>query len=91
MPLSWEDRKFRELYGISEMTLLQLWTLVSQYDSKLQYCHLLWMLFFLKTYGTTMMCAQFWKVDPKTYHYWVWRALSIVSQLYTVGNLKVEI
>lgn len=83
MPIQWEERKFRELYGVSEVTVMNLWSLISQHND-LQYSHLLWMLFFIKTYNTTTMCAKYWKVDPKTYCYWVWKAISIVSQSYTV-------
>lgn len=47
--------------------------------------HLLWTLYFLKTYNTEDVSCAFLRCDRKTFRLWVWRILAVLfTQLNTV-------
>src|SRR5947209_4782127 len=81
------ERVFAAHFGLDKVTVTLVYVIFLAPD--VQFTHLLWTLFFLKTYNTLDVCASFWSVDPKTFdkHVWdvmfvLWRKLHTVSRLH---------
>jgi hypothetical protein len=80
-----EDRRFLELFGCGPLVALALWTLISEnhlIPPKVIVRHMLWGLFFLKTYTTkTLLCQMSSVKDKKTFRKWSWKFFEVISML----------
>lgn len=67
---------FWSLFGVSLQCILVLWVCLQQIEDELMFtfqpCHLCWTLCFLKTYPSSENGSSFWKVDAKTYRFYIW-------------------
>ena len=82
-----EDCAFREMFGCSVLTSIIAWKLLSRYDmlpcgGKIH--HLLWTLFFMKTYSKSKVMASTAGTDEKTMRKWVWLFIPALASLHTV-------
>lgn len=84
-----EDRRFREFYGVSAITVLATWDRLQEEDltpAGGKFIHLLWTLLFFKLYGTeTDLCAHaggvYGAIDPKTFRRWTWPMAHALAEL----------
>jgi len=80
-------RRFRALFGVTPMVCASIWR--HAYDSRPEGTspvHLLWMLLFLKCYGTEAQTRALVHADEKTVRKWVWAWVDVVAQLDVVSN-----
>ena len=82
-----EDCAFREMFGCSVLTSIIAWKLLARYDmlpcgGKIH--HLLWTLFFMKTYSKSKVMASTAGTDEKTMRKWVWLFIPALASLHTV-------
>ena len=93
-----EDRRFREFYGVSAITVLATWDRLQEEDltpAGGKFIHLLWTLLFFKLYGTeTDLCAHaggvYEAIDPKTFRRWTWPMAHALAELeyFVVSELQ---
>jgi hypothetical protein len=89
-----EERRFRELFGVSPEVALVMWNLLLEYrlvPFKGTMTHFLWTLCFLKVYAKLQpMCALCGGIDPKTLKKWVWAFIDALASLegYVVSGSK---
>jgi hypothetical protein len=87
------NRRFRAAFGVSFGVLLVLWNLLDPEgaESKPAYRreHLLWALYFLKTYTTEVISATLFGTSDKTWRKWVTIVVTDISNLQLVRTKKV--
>jgi hypothetical protein len=81
-----EDRDFREFFGVSLLVVLSCWGMLTTLDlippgGTLR--HLLWALYFLKSYAKTKtLCSVCSGIDPVTLRReWVWEFIFAIALL----------
>ena len=83
-------RRFHSFFGTSPSVWAKTWNLLEKYSPKYSKPkHLLWCLFFLKSYCTEDIASAIFQVDRKTFRKWVWLYVKFVSQLKLVSLLSV--
>ena len=74
-------RTFNSFFGTSPEICQRVWDLLSDYRPRnAKPVHLLWMLFFLKSYNTDVICDSVAGVDGKTFRKWVWFYIKLISE-----------
>jgi hypothetical protein len=81
-------RSFKDHFGFSPETVTQIW-------KNLRYVcpagarpeHLLWLLYWWKTYAVTGVCAAFCRCDTKTFMKW---RTDMQSAVGSMGNVSVQ-
>ena len=80
-------RRFRALFGATPTVCASLWN--PAHDTRPEGTspvHLLWMLLFLKCYGTEAQTRALVDADEKTVRKWVWAWVQVVADLDIVSN-----
>jgi hypothetical protein len=77
-------RLWRAFFGAHPATIGYLWMLLFAANewTPWEFCvnHLLWTLFFLKTYNIELVTCAILQCDPKTLRTWVWRVLAVLFE-----------
>ena len=84
LPDSALESKFVSLFGLTPDQTNQLWNLV-QKPEKGQPKHLLWTLYFIRQYDSTVFGCHLLGVSPKTWRKWVWAFVHAISALELVS------
>ena len=85
-PTGEELRAFRSNYGLKPSTCVIVWKKIKRsgsVDHDIKCRHLLWGLFFLKTYSTESIAAYKFNVMRKTYRRYLWRIIKAIASLAT--------
>ena len=80
-PVRFSHRTFRGLCGCSIYTAVVLWKGLQEIrveEFTLTPIHLLWTLYFLKTYPTVEVATVMWQCDSKTFRLWIWRVIALL-------------
>jgi hypothetical protein len=81
------DRSFRAHFGVSVAVCLQLWLILLESPGCPEKClpiHLLWTLYFFKTYNTEEVASSRFGCTPKTYRKWIWKFARSIADLELV-------
>jgi len=82
------DRVFQAHYGVCKSTAEVLFTVASGADESVKLFHVLWMLYFLKTYNTLDVCASHFRVCARTFQHHLWLVIHLLARtLKTVSAL----
>ena len=86
------DRAYRAHFEVSPQISLQIWLLIQDLEPDISFRpkHLLWTLFFLKTYPTEEVGSSRWGVTPKTFREWIWKMINPISQLSLLESYEVQ-
>jgi hypothetical protein len=79
-----EDTDFREMFGCGLLVFLSLWGMLvttGLLPENGTFDHLLWTLFFLKSYGKERTMASQCGCDPKTFRLWVWLFIRAIAEM----------
>lgn len=84
-----QNRRFRAHYGNGWKTVAFLWEAIVEVDeemndgrpTKLQKKHLLWCLYFMKTYSTEDDCSGRFDTTAKTFRKWAWDFIKKIAFL----------
>ena len=79
-----EYERFRASFGTSPFVCSILWNMIKGSEGSLPK-HLLWSLFYLKTFSTERVCASFFRVTEKTFRKWV------MIFIKKIGNLTDKV
>ena len=90
-----EDRRFREVFGVSATVVFESWHRLLHYGlvpALGKFFHMMWAFMFMKLYNTeTALCSYAsgeGAVDPKTFRKWVWPFIEALDELgYYVVSL----
>ncbi len=79
-------RIFRQHFGCSPLVVSKCWNLLGDdntriEEDKIEPCHLLWALLFLKVYGKESTNTNLCKCSDKTFRKFTWRVLFALSDL----------
>ena len=90
------ERNFRALFGVSTNTCYLIWR-KCKFDPalKIKPTHLLWALYFLKTYDTVAVMATRMRVSKRTLSKWIWIVLGVmrerVHRVVSVSSSRAKI
>jgi len=87
-------RMFKQYFGVSPLVLATCWRLLMVHFSHLRIIktsnsrlkvlepkHLLWTCLFMKTYGKESINCNIADTNVKTFRYWTWITLKLISEL----------
>ena len=80
-------RRFRSHFGVDSTVVAAVWCRLSL-PRKAQAKHLLYALFFLKTYQTENNASSHCCIDEQTYRTWVWIIVPRIARLSIVSLFK---
>ena len=84
------DRVFQAHYGVCKATAVVLLNVASAAEPSVVLDHILWMLFFLKTYNTHDVCATTFGVCQRTFQHHLWVVIHTLARtLLTVRAVAV--
>ena len=89
-------RRFKSNFGLHPDVVLDVWQIIQSCakSERFKTFHLLWALFWLKTYPTEDVGGGFWRVNPKTFMRRVWQVIFVMHQqldMVCIGaNLSME-
>lgn len=78
------ERRYRSIFGVTPDVTSSVWNLLEDLQSGSQPIHLLWALFFLKSYTTETVNSFIWRTTEKTFRKWVWYFIDKISLLPAV-------
>lgn len=81
-------RKFRSFFGVSPNVCAATWTRIKNKPPGSEPKHLLWCLFFLKTYNLESVNSAVVGVDEKTFREWTWKFIKLLASLQVVSDIQ---
>lgn len=79
-------RRFKSAFGVSPNVCSIVWLKIKNHLSPdFNEIHLLWTLFFLKTYNTEAINRSIFKCDEKTFRRRIWKIIDALSSLRVVS------
>jgi len=69
------SRVFHSLYGVHFLTAAVLWTCASTKDPTLQPIHILWFLYWIKSYSNIDVGSDHWQCDAKTFRKYLYKVI----------------
>ena len=83
--ISKKRTKFSSLFGVSAVVCAEVWNrIVSGIPRGARPIHLLWALFFLKSYSFETISSSFFGVTPKTFRKWCWVFVRAIADMEAV-------
>ena len=80
------QRRFRGMFGVSPNVCAAIWrSLANEMPTGASPTHLLWILLFLKTYGTEHVNSAIAGVDEKTFRKCTWKFIEVISDMPVVS------
>ena len=80
--------EFVAAFGVNVHVVSKIWDHMQCYIEnqpavkKMKPHHLLWGLYFLKQYATSVLMAQYWGCSDKTFRKWIWLVVERMAQSY---------
>ena len=78
---------FKAHFGAHPKVCAKLWSILKRvptFNCRVEPQHLLWTLFFIKTYDIERVCSKFLQCDRKTFRKYVWYTLKQIALLKEV-------
>jgi hypothetical protein len=86
------DRQFLALFGVPPIHAYKLWRMIIDNGNpeKIAPKHLMWALFFLRTYNREEVIATIMGVTEKTLRKWIWLVIKKLSSIDTLVSPSVN-
>lgn len=82
-------RRFVASFGITPSTCQHMWeTIEDSVPRGGRPKHMLWALYFLKTYGSEHIASNVLQVDEKTYRKWLWIFVELMATIPDVVGIN---